>query len=281
MAQLTSSSSSRLHQELASFYALAPINEFPKRVLALVHNLIGCDVASYNNIDISTGQFQVLVDPEDSVDDKIASAFDRVVHEHPVIAHYGATGDPRAHTISDFLRQAEFRRLDLYGEFFGPLGINDQLSTSVPTPRADWVLGVALNRSDSFTEQDRMILDILRPHFAIAYQNAILYSHALESIDTEGPFTAAAATALDHLTDRQREVLRLVTQGYTNYRIAAELGIREGTVKKHMEHLLGRLHVQTRVAAARIYLTAPVQRENGQWWNIEGNAGRHPFSVKA
>ena len=49
-----------------------------------------------------------------------------------------------------------------------------------------------------------------------------------------------------HLTERQREVLRLIVQGKTNKVIGRELGISDGTVKTHLAHLMALLSVNTR-----------------------------------
>jgi DNA-binding NarL/FixJ family response regulator len=60
--------------------------------------------------------------------------------------------------------------------------------------------------------------------------------------------------ALD-LTQRQKEVLRLILKGYNNDRIAAELAIAPNTVKQHAHAIFSALGVSTRaeavIAAAR------------------------------
>lgn len=52
------------------------------------------------------------------------------------------------------------------------------------------------------------------------------------------------------LTERERDILRLVSEGYSNKLIARELGIAEGTVKVHIKHLLKKLNLRSRVEAA-------------------------------
>jgi DNA-binding NarL/FixJ family response regulator len=52
------------------------------------------------------------------------------------------------------------------------------------------------------------------------------------------------------LTPREREVLQLIGRGYANKRIALELGLSEKTVKTHVSHLLAKLGVTDRTAAA-------------------------------
>lgn len=56
------------------------------------------------------------------------------------------------------------------------------------------------------------------------------------------------------LTSRQEEVLRLVQEGLANKQIGRRLGISEGTVRKHLEHILGRLGVRSRTAAVAVRL---------------------------
>jgi DNA-binding CsgD family transcriptional regulator len=52
------------------------------------------------------------------------------------------------------------------------------------------------------------------------------------------------------LTAREREVLALVAAGKTNGEIATLLAISARTVQKHLEHVFGKLGVETRTAAA-------------------------------
>ena len=52
------------------------------------------------------------------------------------------------------------------------------------------------------------------------------------------------------LTEREREVLRLVAAGHSNARIAQELGITPGTAKVHVTRILTKLGVESRVQAA-------------------------------
>jgi DNA-binding NarL/FixJ family response regulator len=51
------------------------------------------------------------------------------------------------------------------------------------------------------------------------------------------------------LTDREREVLDLLAQGWRNRRIARELKIREVTIRTHVSHVFDKLGVASRVEA--------------------------------
>ena len=54
----------------------------------------------------------------------------------------------------------------------------------------------------------------------------------------------------DRLTDREVEVLRLVTDGLRNKEIGAALGISENTVKFHLRNILEKLHAESRTELA-------------------------------
>lgn len=62
---------------------------------------------------------------------------------------------------------------------------------------------------------------------------------------------ASAAPALEKLTSREEEVLRLIVQGYTNKQVADELGISIRTVEGHRANLTDKLGIRSRVDLLR------------------------------
>jgi DNA-binding NarL/FixJ family response regulator len=58
------------------------------------------------------------------------------------------------------------------------------------------------------------------------------------------------------LTARETEVLTWIAQGKTNHEIGVILSACTGTICKHVEHILRKLYVKNRTAAAVIALTA-------------------------
>ncbi|WP_207887700.1 two-component system response regulator NarL [Pseudomonas sp. 30_B] len=55
---------------------------------------------------------------------------------------------------------------------------------------------------------------------------------------------------IEELTDRERQILRQLSHGYSNKMIARKLDITEGTVKVHVKRVLHKLGMRSRVEAA-------------------------------
>lgn len=67
------------------------------------------------------------------------------------------------------------------------------------------------------------------------------------------------------LTDRERQVLRLVAEGCTNEEIAGLLCISIFTVQNHVQNILRKLNARNRTQAGAIYF------QRGQFWGEENS----------
>lgn len=61
---------------------------------------------------------------------------------------------------------------------------------------------------------------------------------------------SAEARLLEHLSEREAEIIRLLSQGLTNRQIAVGLHLAEGTVKNYVSSILQKLEVEDRTQAA-------------------------------
>ena len=62
-------------------------------------------------------------------------------------------------------------------------------------------------------------------------------------------FGATESSSVHSLTPREREVMRWVSEGKSNWETAVIIGCAEETVKKHLQKIYRRLQVGNRVAA--------------------------------
>jgi DNA-binding NarL/FixJ family response regulator len=71
-------------------------------------------------------------------------------------------------------------------------------------------------------------------------------------LDSDGAASGPRLTPAGGLTEREREVLRLVALGKSNREIAAELFIAPKTASVHVSNILGKLGAASRTEAAAI-----------------------------
>ncbi len=71
--------------------------------------------------------------------------------------------------------------------------------------------------------------------------------------------------AEEALTEREIEVLALVADGAGNREIAEALFISENTVKYHMRHILGKLHLQNRAQAVAYAMRHRLMPDQAEW----------------
>ena len=150
------------------------------------------------------------------------------------------TGDLRSVLkIADFYSARQWESTGMYCDIYRPLDIAHELQLCLPDP-AGRAAGPGQTRrifffrqsGPDFSERDRAVLTLLRPHLHHAFLDAERRRHPVP-----------------RLTPRQTELLHLVAAGHTNTQISRRLGVTEGTVRTHLENIYERLHVSSRTAA--------------------------------
>ena len=153
-------------------YGQPDLESFATQVVSALPRVVRSEWTSYNEVDPQSRTVAYTMDPLPYDWPESEQVFERYVHEHPLVSHYQRTHDGQAVRISDFLTREQFHRLELYNEFFRKLGVEHQMAVTLPAP-APLVIGLAVNRGGrDFSERERLLLDLLRPHLIQAYQNA-------------------------------------------------------------------------------------------------------------
>jgi len=209
-----------------------PGDGLPLSMLCHLMDQVPCDNVSFFGLDTTQqaiwfGQ-EAVASGEDGEDAFWAYYWDSLPCSYP-----DRSMDFRSvTTVADFYSPRQWRDTGMYREYLRPAGLEHELMLCLPAgPGRTVRLMFLRGPGRDFSERDRALLALLRPHLQEAYEEAELCR-------------GGAA-----LTARQQDMLRLAAAGYTNAQIGRRLGIAEGTVRKHMENIYGRLNVSSRTAA--------------------------------
>jgi NarL family two-component system response regulator LiaR len=96
------------------------------------------------------------------------------------------------------------------------------------------------------TEPEELVRAIRQVHDGDYSLSQTIAQRVLQRIS----WRSEAPPATDPLTEREVEVLALIARGLANRQIAEKLVISEATVRTHVGHILGKLHLASRTQAA-------------------------------
>lgn len=195
MAQLDERSYLQVLEAIHRVRDVLDPDDFGPTTLRALAAVVPADALSFNEVDPAAGRLQYLVEPADFPSPAgSAEALAELAGEHPLIRHTAETGDGSARRISDVWTTEQWHESRIYREVYGPMGVEHQLSIALPMPQPI-VVGIALSRATvDFSDRDRTVLELLRPHLAQSWRHArdhrrvrSLLRHgsgALDAVDT-------------------------------------------------------------------------------------------------
>jgi DNA-binding CsgD family transcriptional regulator len=170
------------HKDLQAFshsiqmlYQVSGLDDFPRRVFQALRSLVRCDCFAYNEFG-PDGVLKLLhCEPElpAASTNFLLSLGPEFTHEHPGVDYVTRTGSMEPLKITDFTSQQKWRRTTLYNEFFHPLECEYQIGFAFPVAKGQIALGFNCAARD-YSEDDRQLLTLLRPHLMQAHANARL-----------------------------------------------------------------------------------------------------------
>ncbi|MGP9693838.1 response regulator [Brachybacterium sp. AOP25-B2-12] len=120
----------------------------------------------------------------------------------------------------------------------------------------DYVVAAIRAGASGFLLKDAQPEELLAAIRTVHRGDAVIAPSATRRLLSQMVSAAPAAepdtTALETLTDREREVLTLMARGLSNTEIGTELFVAEATVKTHVGRVLAKLHARDRVQAVII-----------------------------
>ena len=181
MARLRHSNIRALSEALLKLYSPVPLSELPNQLLQVVSQFLKCDLYSYNeHTGLTNQRMETYPDYPDKAKFKL---FAEYLPQHPMARAILEHKIETAVTISDFATRTQWEKTDLYNSVFRGDHLDYQLGfvTIHETPQ----MGLALNRSSGdFTEEERLMLDILLPHLSLAYQSSKRLTEFETALDT-------------------------------------------------------------------------------------------------
>jgi LuxR family maltose regulon positive regulatory protein len=133
-----------------------------------------------------------------------------------------------------------------------------ELSELVNGWRAQVKLHLALANPDQAIRvldgAEAWLSQIVVPQFMRQHMLSVLHTLRASATQPLAPLSRPAATSspqelVEPLSERELEVLKLVSQGLSNSDIAHSLVVTVGTVKKHLNNIFGKLQVSSRTQA--------------------------------
>lgn len=349
-------------EECYSICEPEPFHTFAQRLVCVLPRLIPAVHVTYNEMYPEESESYNCINNDELATGKAAELWAAHMNEHPVMHHVLETPDRHARRISDFWSRTQLHDRGLHADFYKQYDIEDALCITIPCRRPR-IIGVGWHDHRVFTERERLLADLARPHIAQAWQIARLLACRKTEVDLLGlgvgslgagvilssnqgrilfidsrarryladylaigkqvglslpdtllrwvqaqnlplnssddappprlplkffrtnkcllvrllskpgehlilmeeqQTTPADDLAVTHaLTPREADVLHWIAGGKTNGEIATILQMQTGTAKKHVEHILAKLGVETRTAAAAMVLGAHPNGEPG------------------
>ncbi len=186
---------------------LLEIEEFRDGLFVALREAVACDYVSLNQVAPTPEDNWSIVDPPMPAYDH--ETFYRLALQNPLAERFLRTRDGRPLRLSDVATREAFHATDLYVEFYAPIGVEHQIAFSLPSD-GEHILAIALSRHEpDFTDDERDVLGLARPHLIQAYRNVLQFSSTRDL----GPETDATGPPARRSRRRSRSLMLAVVLG--------------------------------------------------------------------
>lgn len=244
MARLRQRELRAFSQALSTLYADTSVDTLPTRILTSLRSLFASDLATFAYMDLRRGIWHTSVLAPVLTEWPGVEVHQRHLREDPAAVHIMKTRDSSALKLSDFVSLRQLRSLGVYREVFGRVGCDRRLGMAAHNG-APVTLVTTLNRQGrDFSEEDRALLNLLRPHLLQANDQAYA-SHLAraarerERINAGDAFDAGLGEIEDGrllwLTPRGENLLKNFFPGRQSYSSPGRL---PGEMAKRFAHAL-------------------------------------------
>jgi len=153
-----------LNLAIGEIYTARDMESFYRSVFSSIQSIVPCELCSFNDVKPYTTRFLKLISESQdhgSVSHKLLPALNAHLHEHPLIPHC-FSGD--AVKTTDFVSTSQFKDMAIYNEYYRHLDVEMQITFAIPISRENVSLLALSRKNIDFSERDRLLLTLLRPH---------------------------------------------------------------------------------------------------------------------
>jgi DNA-binding CsgD family transcriptional regulator len=202
---LTSSVARNLSKALLELHSAGPHTDFPTRLFASLRLCFNCDFYSFNEwTDKNVERIEIYPNWDANL-----KLFKDYLSENSSIDTIYRRRLKSAVKASDFVTLTQWSQTRLYDELFRHRNQGYQLTfvSAEQSPK----LAVSLNRaSPDFTEEERSLLHLLRPHLVQAYRESLLFSYLNQAagISNDGFIVVDRALRIRYVNPRGLVLLK-------------------------------------------------------------------------
>lgn len=167
-----------LNQAIGEIYTARDHNTFFTTLFTVIESLIPAEYSSCSEISLNPTCFlKINASSLDhlEVTNKHQPALNAHIHEHPLTPHFMSE---TVFKTTDYTSIHSFKGTAVYNEYYRHLDVEAQMGLSIPvSPHYIALLGMNRHKND-FTERDRLLLTLLRPHLIGALRSALEFEQA-------------------------------------------------------------------------------------------------------
>ena len=172
MERLRSGELRRVSAFLRNLYVFRDLDGFIRDLIRDLPKVVSSDITVYGEINPRRRRFCFTWEPHDIRFPRWEEVYRTDLSEHPLAQRYLGGGKGQPVRISELISLRQFRQLGIYDEFYRRMGVDREMIVWLPTtPPMEVTIGLHRVRGD-FSERERRLLNVLRPHLIQAYRNA-------------------------------------------------------------------------------------------------------------
>jgi DNA-binding CsgD family transcriptional regulator len=161
-----------LNRAIGEVHSARDKDSFYRSVFSAVQGMIPGELCSFNEMMFKPTRFLNSIASSDehiNFTNRFLPALNAHLHEHPCSPHIITE---KVIKTSDYVSKRHFKNTALFNEYYKHLDIETQINLAFPLSQEKSLVFTLSKRSTDFSERDRFLLTLLRPHLINALRNA-------------------------------------------------------------------------------------------------------------